>query len=143
MKEEDRDVISMIIDAAKRWSIAKDGSDVGFRALFDRTDISGRSVLELAVDRNYVDVVKLILIEYQAYQGTPGGKTNELMRLAYKAKDKECKDIDKLLSETYDEIDPDHKGAVALILAIKSRDRGNNISKNFDLSIKLLFFMSN
>lgn len=124
----------MIIDAAKRRSIAKDGSDLSFRALFDRTDDSGRSVLELAVDRNYVDVVKLILIKYPAIQSTPGHKTNELMRLANRVMDKECKDIDKLLSETYDEIDPDHQGALALILAIKSRDRGNNIFKFFDVN---------
>nr|XP_017233106.1 PREDICTED: serine/threonine-protein phosphatase 6 regulatory ankyrin repeat subunit A-like [Daucus carota subsp. sativus] len=126
-KEEDRDVIGMMIDAAKRWSNAEDRPNVSFEALFNKTDMSGHTVLELAVDRNYVDTVELILRENPAYQHGRGSK-NSLMRLIYKAIDKEYTDIVRLLSETYEAgITTGHKGVVALIIAINRRDEDSVI----------------
>ncbi|KAL1826609.1 hypothetical protein ACET3Z_005021 [Daucus carota] len=126
-KEEDRDVIRMMIDAAKRGGNAEDRPNVSFEALFNKTDMSGHTVLELAVDRNYVDTVELILRENPAYQHGHGSK-NSLMRLIYKAIDKEYTDIVRLLSETYEAgITTGHKGVVALIIAINRRDEDSVI----------------
>lgn len=114
----------MIFDAAKRWSNAEDPPHVSFETLFNRTDESGRTLLELAMEKNYVNVVQLVLQEDLAYQR--GSKKNDLMRLIYKAIDKEySQDIVRLLSQIYEAgISEDHKGVVKLILAIKSRDKG-------------------
>lgn len=114
----------MMINAAKRWSSAEDAPEASFEALFNKTDASGRTVLELAVDRNYANIVELILLQDPAYQHGCGSK-NGLMRLIYKAIDKEYRDIVNLLSETYEAgITTGHKGVVALILAINRRDDG-------------------
>ncbi|KAL8091025.1 hypothetical protein AgCh_040207 [Apium graveolens] len=68
-KEEDRDLIMMTINAAKRWSFAEDARRASFKALFHRTDESGRSPLELAMYHNHVNAVELILREdIQIYQ---------------------------------------------------------------------------
>lgn len=113
-----------MIDAAKRGGNAEDRPNVSFEALFNKTDMSGHTVLELAVERNYVDTVELILRENPAYQHGHGSK-NSLMRLIYKAIDKEYTDIVRLLSETYEAgITTGHKGVVALIIAINRRDEG-------------------
>nr|XP_017232624.1 PREDICTED: ankyrin-3-like isoform X2 [Daucus carota subsp. sativus] len=116
--EEWKDAVGMIIDAFKHWNSEED-------ALFNSTDEFGNTVLQLAVERNNVGVVKLLLEEDPAYQNCRGSKKHGLMRLIYKAIDNEYStDIVKLLSETYEAgINPDHKGVLTLILAIKRRDK--------------------
>ncbi|XP_063942698.1 uncharacterized protein LOC108206743 isoform X1 [Daucus carota subsp. sativus] len=116
--EEWKDAVGMIIDAFKHWTSEED-------ALFNSTDEFGNTVLQLAVERNNVGVVKLLLEEDPAYQNCRGSKKHGLMRLIYKAIDNEYStDIVKLLSETYEAgINPDHKGVLTLILAIKRRDK--------------------
>ncbi|KAK1352165.1 hypothetical protein POM88_053669 [Heracleum sosnowskyi] len=120
-------MIRMIIQAAKRWSSAEDPTLDKFGALFSRTDKpdeSGRTVLQLAVDKNNVDAVRLILEEDPSNQDGGIVKRNGLMRLIYKAIDKKYSDdIVTLLSQTYQvRINPDHKDALKLILAIKNLD---------------------
>lgn len=61
-------MITIIINAAKRWSTAADASLLSLEALLNKTDESGRTVLQLAVEKNYVDAVRLILVEHPAYQ---------------------------------------------------------------------------
>ena len=114
--------------AFKHWNSEED-------ALFNSTDEFGNTVLQLAVERNNVGVVQLLLEEDPAYQNCRGSKKHGLMRLIYKAIDNEYStDIAKLLSETYEAgINPDHKGVLTLILAIKRRDKG---------TFYLLYFMS-
>ncbi|KAK1382074.1 hypothetical protein POM88_019809 [Heracleum sosnowskyi] len=108
----------MVNYAAERWSSAD------FEALFSRTDESGSTVLQLAVERNNGDAVELILLEDPAYQQSREIKRNGLMLIIFKAIDNKCSDdIIKLLSQTYQVgISPDHKDVVALILAMKRRD---------------------
>ena len=119
-------MIKMMIEAAKGWSSAEDPSLLKFKEIFSRTDESRSTVLQLAMERNYVDVVKLILQEDPAYQPVPEIKRHGIMRLIYKAVDeKYSKDILEFLSEAYEAgIDSDHKGVLALILDIKRRDEG-------------------
>lgn len=126
MNEEDKDVIKMIIDAAKCQSNSEDAPHESFGAIFNKTDASGRTVLKLAMDRNYMDVMKLILLEDPAYQQGPRCHRNSLMQLIYEVIDMEySKDIVELLSQTYETgITTDHKGVLNLILAIKKRDKG-------------------
>lgn len=115
----------MIINAAKRSTTPQNAPNVGFETLFNRIDESRCTVLELAVKGNHAHLVQLVLREDPAYQHGRQSKRNGLMRLIYKAIDEEYKDIVKLLSETYEAgINPDHNGVVALILAIKRRDKG-------------------
>ncbi|XP_074355485.1 uncharacterized protein LOC141695129 [Apium graveolens] len=95
----------------------------------------------LATERNNMDAVELILLEDPAYEHGRGSNKHTLMGLIYKAIDMEySKDIVKLLSQAYEAgINPDHKGVLNLILAIKRRDRagilgllqGNNQLVNF------------
>lgn len=113
----------MLINAAKRSSGSEEASKKSFEALFNKIDQDKHTVLELAVMGNHVDVVKLILVEDPAY--ARGNKKNYLMRLIYKAMDKEYTEIVKLLSETYKSgIKGDCNGVLALILAIKRRNKG-------------------
>lgn len=117
----------MIINVAERWNTEGNTSHASFEAFFDITDESGSTVLQLAVERNYVDAVELILLADPAYKHGHGSKRNGLMRLIHKAIDNEYSkdDIIKLLSEAYEAgINPDHKGVLPLILAFKSRDKG-------------------
>ena len=85
-------------------------------------------MLQLAVERNDVNVVRLILQEDPANKPGGGGiKRNGLMRLVCKAIDNEYSaDIVKSLSETYKagiiNLDPDD--LIALILAIQKLDKG-------------------
>lgn len=97
-----------------------------FKALFCGTDESRSSVLQLAVERNCVDVVKMILEKDLAYQDGRKINRNGLMCLIYKAIDNECSDaIVKLLSQKYQVgIMPEHEKALELILAIKRRNEG-------------------
>ncbi|KAL8091031.1 hypothetical protein AgCh_040213 [Apium graveolens] len=118
-------MIRMIIHAAKRWSNAD------FEAFFCRTDKLGNTVLQLAVEKNCVDAVRLILLEDPAYQHGREIKRNGLMRLIFKAIDSQCSDvIIKLLSQTYQTgiTNPDHKDVLYLILAIKRRDEDSVLS---------------
>nr|XP_017233103.1 PREDICTED: uncharacterized protein LOC108207155 [Daucus carota subsp. sativus] len=80
--EEWKDAVGMIIDAFKHWNSEED-------ALFNSTDEFGNTVLQLAVERNNVGVVKLLLEEDPAYQNCRGSKKHGLMRLIYKAIDNE------------------------------------------------------
>lgn len=113
----------MLINAAKRSSSSKEASDGSFEAFLNKTDKDKHTALELAVMGNHVDVVKLILVEDPAYGR--GNKKNYIMRLIYKAMDKDYTEIVKILSETYKSgITGDCNGVLALILAIKRRNKG-------------------
>ncbi|KAL8090965.1 hypothetical protein AgCh_040148 [Apium graveolens] len=123
INQEASEVIRMTIHAAKCWSSAD------FESLFCRTDELGNTVLQFAVEKNCMDVVRLILLEDPAYQHGGETKRNDLMRLIFKAIDNGCSDdIVKLLSQTYEAgiINPDHKDLLSLILAIKRRDEANS-----------------
>ena len=120
-------MIGMMVNTAKRWSNAQNASVADFVELFSRKDKSERTVLQLAVERNDVNAVTLILQEDPAYQ--PGGemKRNGLMRLICKAIDDECSDnIITALSQTYKAgiIDHDPNDVLALIRAIQDLDKG-------------------
>ena len=120
-------MIRMIVDAAKRQSSAEDGSLVEFKELFSRKDESGSTVLQHAVEKNFVEAVKLILPEDPSYQPGPEIKTYGLMCLIHKAiDDRYSNDIIELLSKAYEAgiDDPKHKGVLALILAIQRLDEG-------------------
>ncbi|XP_074358556.1 uncharacterized protein LOC141697899 [Apium graveolens] len=114
----------MMINAAKRSrSPGNNAPHLTFQALFRTTDESGRTVLELAVEKSNVHAVDIILKQDPAYESGRGSK-NHLMQLIYKAIDeKRGGEIVKLLSEAYENgIDTDHKGVLDLILALKGRD---------------------
>ncbi|KAK1401200.1 hypothetical protein POM88_000805 [Heracleum sosnowskyi] len=116
----------MIIDAAKRWSTrAEHTPHVSFESFFNRTDEFGQTVLELAVQRNHVNAVELILLNDPAYQHGQASKLHGLMHSIYKAIEKESsKKIVELLSDTYEAgIKPDQNGILAFLLAIQRRDR--------------------
>ncbi|KAL8118192.1 uncharacterized protein LOC141723618 [Apium graveolens] len=120
VKEGASDIIRTIIHAAKRRNSAD------FEAFFGRTNELGITVLQLAVENNCVEAVRLIVQEDPAYQHGPEIKRNGLMPLIFKAIDNECSDdIIKLLSQTYEAgiINPDHKEVVPLILAMRRRDK--------------------
>lgn len=123
--EENRHAIRMIINAAKHSSSAVNAPHLSFEAIFRRSDESGRTVLELAVEKSNVHVVEILLRQDPAYESGRGSK-NHLMHLIYKAIDEELGiEIVKLLSEAYETgIDKVHKGVIDLILAIKGRDKG-------------------
>ena len=116
----------MIVDATKCWSNAEDQSLVEFKELLSRKDESGSTVLQLAVEKNFMEAVKLILPEDPAYQPGPEIKTYGLMCLIHKAiDDGYSNDIIELLCEAYEAgIDPKHKDVLALILAIQRLDEG-------------------
>ena len=119
MKEEDGDLILTIIKAVKRSNTSE------VEALFNRTDESGCTCLQLAVKKNYVNTVRLILTEDPAYQHGHVIKKHSLMCLIYDAIDMGFQDIVKLLSETYEAgMAIGYKGMLSLILAIKRRDKG-------------------
>ncbi|XP_063942609.1 uncharacterized protein LOC108208771 isoform X2 [Daucus carota subsp. sativus] len=129
--EGESDVIGMMVHAAKRWSSEQNASAVDFEEIFRRTDKSGRTVLQLAVERNDVDAVRLILKEDPANQLGRDIKRNGLMRLISNAIDNGYSDdIIKSLSETYKAgiTDPDYKEALALILAIQKLDKDSVLS---------------
>ncbi|XP_017234792.1 uncharacterized protein LOC108208776 isoform X2 [Daucus carota subsp. sativus] len=93
-KEEDKDVIRVMINAAKRANVPKDDAAVheSFAKLFNKIDKHRRTILELAVEGNYVDVVALILEENPAYRHRAGSFIG-LMPLIYEASDKESTGI--------------------------------------------------
>ncbi|XP_074356768.1 uncharacterized protein LOC141696539 [Apium graveolens] len=127
--EEDKDLINITINAAKRWSLDEDAQQASFEALFRRTDESGRTPLELAMYHNHVKTVELILREDPAYQNGQGSKNHGLLRLINQATDKKYnKNIVQLLSKTFHAGKPDLKDVLALIIAIQTRDT-DSISK--------------
>ena len=72
--------------------------------LFNRTDEKGRMILELAVEENHLDVVKLILAKNPVYGRRIWRMYPELMGimpLIYRAMDNEKHDIVNLLTQTY------------------------------------------
>ncbi|KAK1382013.1 hypothetical protein POM88_019753 [Heracleum sosnowskyi] len=92
--EETRDTITMIFDAVKRRSSEEDPPHVSFETLFNRTDESGRTVLELAMEKNYVKIVEVVLQEDLAYRRGTGisGDHKDVVKLilAIKSSDKGC-----------------------------------------------------
>lgn len=148
-KEEDRDVARMLIDAAKRTRGTEEAKNKYIEAFFNGTDEDGLSLLELAVVKNNLDLVKLLLLNDPAYRR--GNKKNGLMRLIYLSFDKKYSDMVNLLSEAYEagkirvhkgktkglmnffskstETGEGgnlgvYKGVASLILAIKKHDKG-------------------
>ncbi|KAL1826605.1 hypothetical protein ACET3Z_005017 [Daucus carota] len=128
-QEGENNVIGTMVDAAKSWSSAQNTAVVGFEELFSRKDESERTILQLAVERNDVSAVKLILQQDPANQPGAGEiKRHGLMRLICKAIDKEYSaGIVKLLSDTYISgiINHDPNDVLALILAIQKLDKGS------------------
>lgn len=114
-----------LINAAKRWSNSEDSPQNMFEyVLFNRPDKNGKTVLYLAMQESYVEVVELILVEDPDYR-QPGSKSNGLQSLIYKAAKYGDNDIVKLLSKAYEAgISPRHSGLMALCLAIQDRDKG-------------------
>lgn len=108
-KKEDISLIQIIISAAKFVNFPEDTDNYvinvkRFDQLFKRTDEDRCTVLELAVERNYVDVVELILEQNPAYYGgiqDTGRDLFALLPLIYKARDKEYRDVVNLLTQTF------------------------------------------
>ena len=95
--------------------------------LFRKTDENRCTCLELAVDRNYANIVELILAENPIYQSWNAPDFIDLMPLIYRAMDKEYTDIVKLLTSSYErgaDITYSYDDMAALISAIKGRKRG-------------------
>ncbi|KAK1382073.1 hypothetical protein POM88_019808 [Heracleum sosnowskyi] len=97
--------------------------------LFYETEEYGRTALELAVARNYVKVVELILdLQSPAYQDYwISDDFIGLMPLIYKAKDCGYRNIVKLLTERYETgagLSIHLKNQVCLISAIAGRKTG-------------------
>ncbi|XP_074357329.1 uncharacterized protein LOC141697043 isoform X2 [Apium graveolens] len=122
--EEDRELIMMTVKAAKRWSLSEDELHASFKAIFHRSDKSGRTPLELAMYHNHVNAVEMILLEDPAYQDGRGSKNHGLLRLIYQAiENKYSERILELLSRTFEAgINPNLKGVLDLIIAIQRRD---------------------
>ncbi|WOH14435.1 hypothetical protein DCAR_0933954 [Daucus carota subsp. sativus] len=125
-KEEDREVLMITLQAAKRWSSAEEALDADFKTLFQRSDELGRTPLELAMSHNHVDAVELILLEDPAYQDGRGSRNQGLLGLICQAIENKYKEkIVELLCETFETgIDPNLKGVLGLIIAIQRRDAG-------------------
>ncbi|WOH14440.1 hypothetical protein DCAR_0933959 [Daucus carota subsp. sativus] len=133
-QEEDREVITMSVQAAKRWSLAEEALDADFKSLFQRIDESGRTLLELAMFHNNVNAVELILLEDPAYQDGRGSGNQGLLRLIYQAMENICSDkIVELLSATFETgMDPNLKGVLGLIIAIQRGDPAGPICQLFE-----------
>ncbi|KAK1373724.1 hypothetical protein POM88_029917 [Heracleum sosnowskyi] len=122
-KKKDRDVVKELINAAKRSSSSEDAPINSFEALFNKTD-NYRTVIDLAVRRNHLDVVELILVEDPAYQHGRTSKNINLKPLIYVAAEQGYKDMVILLCETYEAGNAlGHKGQTALKAAIIARDK--------------------
>ncbi|KAL8092078.1 hypothetical protein AgCh_034385 [Apium graveolens] len=114
--EEDNDVVIVLINAAKRTISSKDAPASSFASVLD-------SVLELAVQGNHVNVVKLIL-EDPAYQS----KNMDLKTLIYMAAERKYNDIVKLLCKTYQAGNSlEDEGETALRAALIGSDEGNDL----------------
>lgn len=97
--------------------------------IFCETGEQGQTILELAVERNYVEVVELLLgIRNPAYKDDwIGDDFISLMPLIYKAEEKDSKNMVKVLGERYEvgaELSTGLKNQASLISAIKRRKTG-------------------
>lgn len=119
-EKKDRDVIKILIDAAKRYSRSEDAPYNSSEVLFNRTD-NYRTVIDLAMRVNHLDVVELILVEDPAYQHGRTSKNINLKPLIYVAAEHYYKNMLKLLSERNS---LGHRGQTALKSAIPERDEG-------------------
>nr|XP_017224209.1 PREDICTED: serine/threonine-protein phosphatase 6 regulatory ankyrin repeat subunit B-like [Daucus carota subsp. sativus] len=119
-------VVEALLGAAKRNLPPSSALDADFKALFQRSDESGRTPLELAMSYNHVNAVELILLADPAYQDGRGSRNQGLLRLIYQAKENKYNDkIVELLSATFETgIDPNLKGVLGLIVAIQRGDAG-------------------
>lgn len=111
--------------------------------VYPQTDEYGQTILELAVERNYVEVVELILdVHNPAYQNYwIGDDFISLMPLIYKGMDKEYKNIVKLLTEKYEagaKLYTRLKNQASLISAIKSRKTGTKLFFLFEFTYYLV-----
>ncbi|KAL1833233.1 hypothetical protein ACET3Z_002884 [Daucus carota] len=114
-KREDRDVIKVYINAAKRF--------ISYESLF-LPNRKGETALELAVRVNHLEVVELILAEDPAYKRDNVDKNDELLSLIYIAAEQRYKDMVKLLCQTYESRNSlCHKGHIAFLAAIRGRDK--------------------
>ena len=116
----------MSVQAAKRWSLAEEALHADFKPLFQRSDESGLTPLELAMFHNNVNAVELILREDPAYQDGRGSRNQGLLRLISQAREiKYNENIVQLLCATFETgIDANLKGVVDLIIAIQRHDAG-------------------
>lgn len=107
-KDEVKDVIKIIIDVLKdtfiskvpelnKYSLYRE-----FDKIFSTTDEYRQTILELAVERNYVRVVELILDVINPAYDSDGEDFISLMPLIYKAKDKQYDSIVQVLADMYE-----------------------------------------
>ncbi|KAL8092232.1 hypothetical protein AgCh_034499 [Apium graveolens] len=113
-KKNDRDVVKVLIDAAKRSSCSEDAPYNSFEALFNRTDV------DLAMRRDHLDMIELILVEDPAYQHGHASKNINLKPLIYVATEHGYKDMVKLTHECGNTLG--HGGQTALKAAFIARD---------------------
>lgn len=104
-----------------------------FPRIFSKTDEYGQTVLELAVERNYLTVVELILDFILDYQSPVYDRTGKdlisLVPLIYKAENEGNKNMAKLLSGRYEAGDNLYvsRDSLILISAIRRREAGKII----------------
>ncbi|XP_074356752.1 uncharacterized protein LOC141696521 [Apium graveolens] len=102
------DVIKIIIDVVKATVILKNHNPVErylyqeFDKIFSATDEYRQTVLELAVERNYVAVAELILDVTNPINDPCGEDFVSLMPLIYKAMDKQYDGMVKVLVDMYE-----------------------------------------
>ncbi|KAL8090967.1 hypothetical protein AgCh_040150 [Apium graveolens] len=102
------DVIKIIIDVVKATVISKNHNPVErylyqeFDKIFSATDEYRQTVLELAVELNYVAVAELILDVTNPINDPCGEDFVSLMPLIYKAKDKQYDGMVKVLVDMYE-----------------------------------------
>lgn len=121
---KDKDVVVVLMDSAKRSCSLDDAQHNSYEDLFNITDNEKRTLLTLAVLKNQLDVVKLILEEDPAYQRGRGSKNDDLRTQIFLAASQRYQDIVQILCQKYEIANTCHKGHVALIAAIRSRDKG-------------------
>lgn len=97
--------------------------------IYSEIDEYRQTILELAVERNYVEVVELILnVRNPAYRDDwIGDDFISLMPLIYRAKDREYKNIVKVLRERYEggaKSSINLRNQASLISAIRNRQKG-------------------
>ncbi|WOH15980.1 hypothetical protein DCAR_0935529 [Daucus carota subsp. sativus] len=108
------------MESAKRSSALK---KVPIEALFNKTDHENRTLLSLAVLKNHLDVVKLILEEDPAFRVT-GSKNSDLKSLISLASREGYNNVVKTLCEKYESGKKTvHTGHFLLLEAIKGRDK--------------------
>ena len=126
----------VLMGSAKSSSLLKDAPNKNFEALFDRTDHENRTLLSLAVHKNQLDVVKLILKEDPAYEPMSERKRSDLKSLIHKACKEGYKGIVKVLCEKYEAGKTKYAGHSLLIDAIKRGNKG--MQYIFKIFLKIL-----